>query len=296
MYVHVCVCVCVGVCVISVHVCVSVCMCLSMHVSVRVCVCVCVCVAGWVAGCMHIIIYVYIIDHSYIALFSARKQTHCTHIACDSQWVMILLLCTSLQNTLIWRMCFPWNNMSQPLSDLVFSTSDLWVKSIHTSPTKLQAALLSVWFCKSLTTAIAFCSDCPKSRLNVYRQCKMLLQELSWNAKKLITSLPFLDSFIGFPSRNGSATKKILPLTSLISKNTTLLAFSDQHLDLSSMFLGPGVPRQSGTVSEPSDISLPPSGMTSLIASRRTPFSLSDLYLGMIVNVIVYVRLRWCVC
>ena len=67
---------------------------------------------------------------------------------------------------------------------LFFSTSDLWVKSVHTSPTKLQAALLSVWFCQSLTTAIAFCRDCPKNRLNVYRQCKMLLQELSWNAKK----------------------------------------------------------------------------------------------------------------
>ena len=49
---------------------------------------------------------------------------------------------------------------------------------------KLQAALLSVWFCQSLTTAIAFCRDCPRNRLNVYRQCKMLLQELSWNAKK----------------------------------------------------------------------------------------------------------------
>ena len=30
-----------------------------------------------------------------------------------------------------------------------------------------------------LTTAIVFCRDCPQNRLNVYRQCKMLLQELS---------------------------------------------------------------------------------------------------------------------
>ena len=69
------------------------------------------------------------------------------------------------------------------------------------------------------------------------------------------------------------------PPTSLIfSKNTTLLAFSDQHLDLSLMFPGPGIPRQSGTASEPSDMSLPPSGMSSPRASRRrTPFSLSDL-------------------
>ena len=114
----------------------------------------------------------------------------------------------------------------------------------------------------------------------------MLLQELSWNAKKLITSLPFfLDSFIGFPSRNRSAIKLSLPLTSqfmitppstsLISKNTTLLAFSDQHLDLSLMSPGPGIPRQSGTASEPSDMLLPPSGMSYPRASRRrTPFSL----------------------
>ena len=105
--------------------------------------------------------------------------------------------------------------------------------------------------------------------------------------KKKITSLPFF-SFIGFLSRNGSATKLSLPLTgqfmitppstSLIFSNTTLLAFSDQHLDLSLMFPGPGIPRQSGTASEPSDMSLPPSGMSSPRASRRrTPFSLSDL-------------------
>ena len=104
-----------------------------------------------------------------------------------------------------------------------------------------------------------------------------------------ITSLPFLGSFIGFLSRNGSATKLSLPLTGqfmitppstslIFSKNTTLLAFSDQHLDLSLMFPGPGIPRQSGTASEPSDMSLPPSGMSFPRASRRrTPFSLSDL-------------------
>ena len=68
------------------------------------------------------------------------------------------------------------------------------------------------------------------------------------------------------------------PSTSLIfSKNTTLFAFSDQHLDLSLMFLGPWIPRQSGTAREPSDMSLPPSGMSSPKASRRrTPLSLSD--------------------
>ena len=132
-------------------------------------------------------------------------------------------------------------------------------------------------------------------------------------AKKKITSLPFLDSFTGFPSRNGSATKLSLPATywsvhnTPISPsfpiNTPLLAFSDQHLHPSLMFPGPGIPRQSGTASEPPDISLlslecPPrehqgQGLHSVFQTfAENPF----LYLGMIVNATVYLRLRWCVC
>ena len=94
------------------------------------------------------------------------------------------------------------------------------------------------------------------------------------------------------------------PSTSLIfSKNTTLLAFSDQHLDLSLMFPDPGIPRQSGTASEPSAFSslpleCPPreqqgEGLHSVFQTcAENPF----LYLGMIVSATVYVRLRWCVC
>ena len=152
-------------------------------------------------------------------------------------------------------------------------------------------------FCQSLTTAIAFCRDCPKKQIkslqavqNAAARTVMKCKNNNNNKKQQqITSLPFLDSFIGFPSRNGSATKFSLPLTGqfmttppstslIFSKNTTLLAFSDQHLDLSLMFPGPGIPRQSGTASEPSAMSLPPSGMSSPRASRRrTPFSLSGL-------------------
>ena len=97
-------------------------------------------------------------------------------------------------------------------------------------------------------------------------------------------------NFTGIQLRNASATKFSLPHTGQFWKIPlptslifsvdvhTLLAFSDQHLDLSLMFPGPGIPRQSGTASEPSDMSLPPSGMSSPRASRRrTPFSLSDL-------------------
>ena len=122
---------------------------------------------------------------------------------------------------------------------------------------------------------------------NAVARTVMKLKKTQKQQQPQITSLPFLGSFIGFPSRNGSAIKfsatyrsvhDNTPSTSLISKNTTLLAFSDQHLDLSLMFPGPGIPKQSGTASEPSDMSLPPSGMSSSRASRRrTPFSFSDL-------------------
>ena len=130
--------------------------------------------------------------------------------------------------------------------------------------------------------------------------------------KKIITSLPFLDSFIGFPSRNGSATKLSLTLTghfmitpplTLISKNTTLLAFSDQHLELSLVFPGPGF--QDKAV-RPASLQIcrflllecPPrehqaEGLHSVLQTfAENPF----LYLRMIVNAKVYVRLRWCVC
>ena len=118
-----------------------------------------------------------------------------------------------------------------------------------------------------------------------------------------------LDSFTGFPSRNGSATKPSLPLIGqcmitspspslIFSKNTTLLTFSDQHLDLSLRFPGPGIPRQSGTASEPSDMSLPPSGMSTLRASRTPVFQTfaENPSLPRDDNAIVYVCLRvsWC--
>ena len=87
-------------------------------------------------------------------------------------------------------------------------------------------------------------------------------------------SLPFLNSFTGFPSTNGSATKFSLPhtdqfkntllyLSDLLHTHTCFSCSHDQHLDLSLMFPGPGILRQSGTVSEPSGLSLPPSGMSS---------------------------------
>ena len=82
---------------------------------------------------------------------SSRRETPCW---LPFSWQNVYSVLQRGENTWSnWTRSFPWNNMSQPLSDLVFSTSDLWVKSVHTSPTKLQAALLSVWFCQSLTTA-----------------------------------------------------------------------------------------------------------------------------------------------
>ena len=132
--------------------------------------------------------------------------------------------------------------------------------------------------------------------------------------KKKIISLPFLYSFIGFSSRNGSITNFSLPLTgqfmisspstSLILKNTTFLAFLDQYLDLSLMFPGPGNSKtkrygqQAFRYVAPSLWNVLPESIKekdsiqSFRPSLKTPF----LYLGIIVNVIVYVSLCWCVC
>ena len=117
----------------------------------------------------------------------------------------------------------------------------------------------------------------------------MLLQELSWNAHKKDHITPILRQLHWLPIQKRICHKIIsatyqsvhdntpLYLSDLL-QNTTLLAFSDQHLDLCLMFPGPGIPRQSSMASKPSDMSLPPSGMSSPRASRRrTLLSLSDL-------------------
>ena len=125
---------------------------------------------------------------------------------------------------------------------------------------------------------MAFCWGCPRSRLNIYRHCKMLLQELKWNVKKQVMSVPFLGSFIDFRFRNGSATNFSLLHTGqfrLIFPIDKLLIFSDQHLDLSLMYTDPGILGWSNMTSKPSGMSLPPSWMSSSRASRGTPFSLS---------------------
>ena len=53
--------------------------CLSVLLS-SVCVCVCVGEGGYV----HMLLFIAFI---YIARFSALEQTHCAHVACDSEWV-----------------------------------------------------------------------------------------------------------------------------------------------------------------------------------------------------------------
>ena len=93
------------------------------------------------------------------------------------------------------------------------------------------------------------------------------------------------------------------PSTSLISKNTTLLAFSDQHLDLDVPGLDQGFQDKavwlaSLQIRRSLPLKCPPwehqgEGLHSVFQIFAENLF---LYLGMIVNAIVYVRLRWCVC
>ena len=136
--------------------------------------------------------------------------------------------------------------------------------------------------------------------------CCKNCQEMQKN--KQITSLSFLDSFIGFPSRNRSATYQSvhdntpLYLSDLLHKHNPsrlLRSASRSLLDV------PG-PKDFKTVVWPASLQICPSlplecpprkhqgeGLHSVFQTfAENPF----LYLGMRVNVIVYARLRWCVC
>ena len=69
--------------------------------------------------------------------------------------------------------------MSQPLLHLVF----FHIRSLSkVRPYITYKAASSIAVCLILSK-LDYCNsllwDCPKNRLNVYRQCKMLLQELS---------------------------------------------------------------------------------------------------------------------
>ena len=141
---------------------------------------------------------------------------------------------------------------------------------------------------------MAFCWGCPRSRLNIYRHCKMLLQELKWNVKKQVMSVPFLGSFIDFQFRNGSATNFSLLHTGqfrLIFPIDKLLIFSDQHLDLSLMYTDPGILGWSNMTSKPSGMSLPPSWMSSSRASRGIHSVFQGESLGELYTFLVWMSL-----
>ena len=71
--------------------------------------------------------------------------------------------------------------MEQHVSAVVRSCFFLIRSMIKVRPYITYKAASSIAAClfvfgQILTTAMAFCLDCPRNRLNVYRQCKMLLQ------------------------------------------------------------------------------------------------------------------------
>ena len=179
--------------------------------------------------------------------------------------------------------------MFQPLSDLVFfhirSLSKVRPYIAYKAASSIAVCLIlsKLDYCNSLLSGL------PPKQIKRLRAVQNAAARTIMKCKKTDHITPILRQLHWLPIQKRirhkiiSATYRSVhdntPSTSLIfSKNTTLLAFSDQHLDLSLMFPGPGIPRQSGTASEPSDMSLPPSGMSFPRASRRrSPFSLSDL-------------------
>ena len=154
---------------------------------------------------------------------------------------------------------------------------------------KPQTAFLSPLICQSYTIVIVCLLACPKYRLNVYRQHRMQLLELPWKVKKLTSSCPFSENCIGCPLMTASTINCSLPHTcqfieTLLSPSlnffifTSLLALSDQHLDLSFMFPDPELSKQSGMVSRPSGMFLHASRMPCLEASGKVIlFSFSKL-------------------
>ena len=109
------------------------------------------------------------------------------------------------------------------------------------------------------------------------------------NVGKLTTSRPFSDNFTGCPFMIASTINFFLSricqlLETLLSTSlvsfilSPLLALSDQLQDLSLLFLGLEILELSDTVSEPSSMLLPSSGMPCLEASGKViSFSPSKL-------------------
>ena len=145
-------------------------------------------------------------------------------------------------------LCFPCNSMSQPLSLVrscffhIRSLSKVRPYITYKAASTIAVCLIlsKLDYCNSLLSGL------PQKQIKRLQAVQNAAARTVMKCKKNKNRShhshnPFLDSFIGFPSRNRSATKFSLPLTGqfmitppstslIFSKNTTLLRSASRSL------------------------------------------------------------------
>ena len=101
-----------------------------------------------------------IVIHSFCSLFSGLEQTHCVHVACDSEWDYILLQCIFLISTEVVYLlaalfgCFmagaTWNAaVSGQVLRTPFNHPQFTV-SLHSKPHRLGVCVFSCYLLSAL--------------------------------------------------------------------------------------------------------------------------------------------------